>query len=1198
MMRRKQNKNQRTSRSRSGGTRAARDAHGGTKPHASPLVVGIGASAGGLEAFKAFFDYMPADSGMTFVLVQHLDPHHKSMLVELLGRHTTMKVVEAEDRMRIVANSVFVIPPNATLTIRDGVLRVSKPAPAREHRRPIDTFFSSLAEGQGEYAVCIVLSGTGSDGTLGLRTIKEHGGLTLAQAEFDSTAMSGMPHSAAATGLVDYIVPVEDMPGVLTDYLQHLIKVAGRKDEDGNRRDTAEHLLAISALLRARTGHDFSQYKQSTLIRRIQRRMQVLRIDTAPAFIERLRKDSHQVDLLFREFLIGVTQFFRDPQAFDALEAAVVPMLLENKGADDQVRIWVPGCATGEEVYSIAILVREAMERHGAAPKVQIFGTDIDDAAVAIARAARYQKTMADFAPGRLERWFAEEGDEFCPVKEIREMCVFSTHSVVKDPPFSKLDLISCRNLLIYLDADLQDRVMRTFHYALRPGGYLWLGQSEGITRNAKLFAAVDKKCRIFQRRETPVAMLPEFPLAAPAALTQSGPAATPTAPRVQDRIDHGVRRVMEKHSPAYVVIDKHHEILRFSGGEVGRYLEPSPGTASLNLFGIVRKALRPAVRTAVQRAYAAEEPVTTEKIAIKIDGKSRSIKLIVEPIPEGGAKAGLCVVAFQDVPVVARGDAKAPAVTTHPDVAELEQELHTAKAQLRATIDELETSNEEMKTANEEYQSVNEELQSSNEELETAKEEMQSVNEELQTINAEMNSKNEMLTRLNSDLKNLLDSTQIATIFLDNKLRIKTFTPEMTDLFHVRDSDRGRPITEIVTRLNYAELRRDVTKVLRALAVVEREVWIAEDDATFIMSIRPYRTVDNAIDGVVITFVDITERKRHEEAKAWLAAIIDSSQDAVIGHAFDGLITNWNAGAERIFGFTADEAIGKPLSILLPENQADEVPQVLEKLKRGKRVEHFEINRIRKDGKQIDVSLTISPVKDASGKMIAASTIAREFTERKLAEDHKNLLIAELDHRVRNTLMIVTSLIAQTVKTTESPAAFADNIDGRIQALSRVHHLLTQSNWDRAELRDVVMGELAPYCAENNENISIGGKEDIVLTPKTTLTLAMALHELATNAAKYGALSTLKGRVAVNWSVANTREEPRLSIEWIEAGGPRVAPAVRRGFGSHLIERTVAYELQASVQRDFPAEGVRCRIEFPLTDKTGYVRPGNRDAK
>lgn len=1136
---------------------------------------------------------------MAFVLVQHLDPHHKSMLVDLLGRHTKMKVIEATDGVEVAANRIFIIPPNATLTISDGALRVSQPAPPREHRRPIDTFFASLAEDQEECAVCIVLSGTGSDGSLGLRKVKEHGGLSLAQADADATAMSGMPQSAVATGLVDHIIPVAQMPALLMDYQQHLNKVAPHKDVDGNRSDTSAHLAAICALLRAGTGHDFSQYKHSTLLRRIQRRMQVLRIDTVPEFIARLRKEPRQGDLLFREFLIGVTQFFRDPQAFDALHASVISKLLEHKGADDPIRIWVPACATGEEVYSIAILVREAMERHGAVQKVQIFGTDIDDAAVAIARAARYSK-MEGLTRERIERWFSEDGEVYCPIREVREMCIFSTHSVVKDPPFSKLDLISCRNLLIYLETDLQDRLMQTFHYALRPGGYLCLGQSESITRKTKLFATLDKKHRIFQRRESADAA-PDFLMATPPTSTAKPGLASTHAPlRVQDPIDAEVRRVMEKYSPAYVVIDRQHDILRFSGGDVGRYLEPSPGTASLNLFGIVRKALRPSVRSAVQRAQKTAEPVTIENTTIKIEGRSRCVKLIVEPIVnERAIEAGRWIVAFQETGAATTGqDMKAPAGALHPDVGALEQELQTTKTQLRASIDELETANEEMKSANEEYQSVNEELQSSNEELETAKEEMQSVNEELQTINAEMISKNEALTQLNSDLKNLLESTQIATIFLDDKLHIKNFTPAMTELFHLRDSDRGRPITEIVTRMNYADLRRDAAKVLRTLTVIEHEVRIAEDETVFVMRIRPYRSVDNVIDGVVITFIDITERKRHEEAQARLAAIVESSQDAIIGHAFDGTITSWNAGAEAIFGYTASEAIGKPFSTLIPENQKDDVPQLLDRLKRGERVDHFEIDRIRKDGKKIDVSLAISPIKDARGKMIAASTIARQFTERKAAEDHKSFLMAELDHRVKNTLMVITSLIAQTVKSADSPEQFAQIIEGRIQALSRVHNLLNQTDGDWAALRDVITGELAPYRNGNEGNVVIEGTSDVALTPKATQTLAMALHELATNAGKYGALSTPAGKVAVSWSVANSRKDPRLSIEWIETGGPPVKLPTRRGFGSQLIERIVKYELQASVQRDFHADGVRCKIEFPLTHKTGHVLAVKRDRK
>jgi two-component system CheB/CheR fusion protein len=1145
--------------------------------------VGIGASAGGLEAFQTFFDHMPADSGIAFVLVQHLDPTHKSMLVDLLRTHTDMTVVEAADGQPATPNNISIIPPNATLTIRGGTLRVSKPAPAREHRRPIDTFFASLAEDQGELAVCIVLSGTGSDGTVGLRKVKEHGGLTLAQGDIDATAMSGMPQSAAATGLVDHIMPVAQMPALLMDYHQHLHKIAPQKDGDGTRRDMTAHLAAICALLRAGTGHDFSKYKHNTLVRRIQRRMQVLRIDTVPAFIERLRKEPRQVDLLFHEFLIGVTQFFRDPQAFHALETSVIPKLIADKGADSQVRIWVPACATGEEVYSIAILVKEGLERAGLTPKVQIFGTDIDDAAVAIARSARYAKKVEGVSRERVERWFAEDGEEYCPVREIRDMCIFSTHSVTKDPPFSKLDLISCRNLLIYLEPDLQDRLMQTFHYALRPGGYLCLGQSESVTRKTQLFETVDKKHRIFVRREITTAA-PAFLVSAP----KREPAVPRPAARATDSIDADVRRVMEKHSPAYVVIDKHYEILRFSGGEVGRYLEPSPGTASLNLLSIVRKGLRPAVRAAVQRAFRVKDAIATEHAAIRIEGKNRAIRLIVEPIvDERGASPERWLVVFQEL---ASRDAKAASSVSQPDMQMLEAELQTTKTQLRSTIDELETSNEEMKSANEEYQSVNEELQSSNEELETAKEEMQSVNEELQTINAEMSSKNETLTRLNSDLKNLLDSTQIATVFLDSKLHIKYFTPAMTELFHLRDSDRERPITDLVARMHYTDLRRDVARVLRTLASIEHEVRIEETDTVFLMRIRPYRTVDNVIDGVVITFVDITARKRHEETSARLAAIVESSQDAIIGHAFDGTITTWNAGAEAIFGYTPAEAIGQPFSILVPDDQADDVPGILDKLKHGEQVEHFEIDRVRKDGRRIDVSLNISPVRDASGKVIAASTIAREFTERKAAEDHRTVLMAELDHRVKNILMVITSLVSQTVRSAGSSREFAADIQGRIQSLSRVHNLLNLHHQTHAGLREIVDGELGMYRSGRADRILIEGNVDVWLTGKATQTLAMALHELATNAAKYGALSTQAGKVRVSWSVANSKQHPLLSLQWIETDGPPVERPTRQGFGTQLIERIVSHELRADVRRDFEPEGVRCTIEFPLLDRTGYV--------
>ncbi len=1159
---------------------------------AAPLVIGIGASAGGLDAFRTFFSHMPAHTGMAFVLVQHLAPDHPSILADLIRRQTPMTVVEGSDRMQVAENSVFVIPPNATLTIKDRVLRVSRPAPPRESRRPIDTFFAALAEDQKECAVCIVLSGTGTDGTIGLRAVKEHGGLTLAQSDAGSDVLSGMPHSAASTGLVDHMIPVADMPKLLVDYQKHLKRVASKKDGDGNRRDMAAHLSAVCTLVRRATGHDFSQYKPATLMRRIQRRMQVLRIDTVPEFTERLRQEPQQLDLLLREFLIGVTEFFRDPSAYEALQKGL-RTLLDDKDPDDTIRIWVPGCATGEEVYSIAIVVKEELQRRGVAPRVQIFGTDIDEKAIAVARAGRYHKKLEGVSAERVKRWFVAEGSEYCPLREIREMCVFSSHNVIKDPPFSRMDLISCRNLFIYFEVELQERLLQTFHYALRPRGYLFLGQSEGVARSNKIFEPVDEKHRIFRHRSTAGAK-PAFSLEGTVREARAARIATPQHPiRAVDLLDAEIRSIMEKHSPAHVVIDAREEIVRFSGGQVARYLEPSPGAASLNLLSIVRKELRPTVRAAIQRARKQKGPVASENTVLRIDGHQRTVKLIVEPVGNGQAgDAGRWLIAFQELAAEKKKSKANPSsrsASSHVDA--LENELLEARTRLSAAIEELATTHEETKSASEEFQSVNEELQSSNEELETAKEEMQSVNEELQTINAEMLAKNAALTRLNSDLKNLLDSTPIATLFLDLELRIRSFTPGMTGIFNLRDTDLGRPITDISGGIDQAALRADMSNVLRSLTLIEREVSLADRDTVFLMHVRPYLSVDGILDGVVLTFVDITERKRHEEAWGRLAAIVESSQDAIIGHTLKGVITSWNTGAEAIFGYTAEEAIGEPFSILIPQARQDDVPQILESLQRSEPVNHFEIDRVRKDGKRIDVSLTISPVKDARGNMIAASTVARDITERKLAQDHQSMLMAELDHRIKNTLMIITSLIAQTIKSSESPEAFGHIIEGRIQALSRSHGLLNQTNWDRASLRRVIAGELEPYQS-GDDSIAIEGNAEVMLTPKATQTLSLALHELATNAAKYGALSTAAGQVVVRWKVTSTSAVARLVLEWIESGGPQVRPPTRRGFGSDLIERVVRGELQAEVRRSFEADGVRCTIELPLTSTVGSVLP------
>jgi two-component system, chemotaxis family, CheB/CheR fusion protein len=1025
------------------------------------LVVGIGASAGGLAAFKTFLANTPVDSGMAFILVQHLDPHHKTLLVELLSGGSPIPVSEATDGVAIRENCVFVIPRDATLTIEDGNLRVVTPAPPRELRRPIDTFFASLAEDCGHKAVAIVLSGVGSDGARGVRMIKEHGGLTLAQAELNHVAQSGMPRSAADTGMVDHVVPVEAMPALLAEHQRHLRPVAEHRDGDGAGTNVREHLGAITGLLRAAIDHDFSGYKENTLIRRIHRRMQVLYIEDAPSYVERLKTDRGELQALFHELLIGVTQFFRDPDAFEALKSTALVPLIASKPAGEPIRIWVPGCATGEEVYSIAILVSECMSDSDRARSddIKIFGTDIDDGAIGIARSATYRRPVTGVSPERLERWFVNEGNDYRLRPEIRELCVFSVHSIIKDPPFSRLDLISCRNVLIYLDHELQDRAVQAFHYALNSGGFLYMGPSERITRGAKHFAIVDEKHHVLQRRDTGGRLLP-FSKASDALAPMPLPRPTRAD---EDRIDKSVRRVMERYAPAYFVIDREHQILRFSGSEARHYLEPSPGVANLNLFSLLQKTLRPAVRGAVEEAFATQKPVVKDGLMVQIDSKSRPLMLIVEPLLSGTKNHNLCVVAFRDTSRLAR-DAlpEAGPATDGGGTLALEEQLRATKAQLQAATDELEAYVEDMKSATEEYQAVTEELQSSNEELETAKEELQSVNEELQTINGELQTKNDTMMRLNSDLTNLMDSTQIATVFLDDALRIKHYTPAMEGLFSIRDVDRGRPITEVVTQLAYDELRADVKEVERDLRIVERELDLKGGAASFLMRIRPYR-VGNVIDGVVITFTDITANKRAQRAR--------------------------------------------------------------------------------------------------------------------------ELFIDELHHRTRNLLAIVQSISDTALGAAGSLADYRAEFNNRLGALARVQGLLSRDDGRDITLGGVVQGELnAIGVTPGTERIVVDGPP-VKLREDAVQLLALALHELATNALKHGALKESRGRLDVKWQMLDEMNTPRLELTWVESAiefNQREANSSRRGYGRELLEQALPYQLDATTKLEFAPDGLRFRLVLP----------------
>ncbi len=864
------------------------------------LTVGIGASAGGLEAFQTFFRHMDENSGMAFVLISHLAPDHDSLLSELLAKETQMTVLQVREETPLKPNQVYVIPPNATLTVDAGILRLSAPVQARGHRAPINIFFRSLAEDQGENAVCIVLSGTGSDGTIGLKSIKEFNGLAIAQ-DSQSAKYDSMPRNAVITGLVDYVLPVEEIPAKLIEYARHREGLQANLGEDGMLPQAADSLSQICALLRRRLGHDFSGYKQGTLIRRIQRRIQITQNASVEAYIKYLKVDDDEIHLLFKDLLIGVTHFFRDPEAFSALQQHVIASLVQNSGPEKTIRIWIAGCSSGEEAYSIAMLVAEEVERQDVRSQVQIFATDIDERALEQARHARYPENIADqMTPERLERFFVKQNGLYQVNKHLREMCIFSQHSLISDPPFSRLDLISCRNLLIYFDTELQKRLIPLFHYALREEGCLFLGSSENLFEYGELFRSLSKPFRLFQRKQTMVMPQINFPLVDRSAYRQLSQVSTKREVGYQNQISRSVERVLlHDYAPGCVIINEQHEIVYFFG-RTGRYLEPSQGVPSNNLFDLAKLGLRMDLRAAIRLSRSTHDTTIRENVSIESDGQTTTINLIVRPVRDASENSGLLMVVFQEVSkavlsALAEQDtendnenkaAREDTVITN----QLEEELRITKEQLRSTVEEIETSNEELKSANEELLSMNEELQSSNEELQTSKEEMQSINEELETVNAELRNKVEELDSANSDIQNLFESTKIATVFLDHGLRIKRFTPATTNLFNLIGTDIGRPITDISIPLENSEIEADVRQVLRSLVPIQKEVQLTDTGNYYNMRIMPYRTIENVINGVVVTFVDVTSlrmsKNRAEESARRQSAIAQLGTYALRGNS------------------------------------------------------------------------------------------------------------------------------------------------------------------------------------------------------------------------------------------------------------------------------------------------------------------------
>ena len=881
-------------------------------------IVAIGASAGGLKAFEQFFANMPPESGVGFVLVPHLDPTHASMLPDLLKKYTKMAVLQAEDGMKVQRDRVHVLPPNTEMVIMHGTLLLKKPKEPRGLRLPIDTFFRSLAEDQRDRAIGIVLSGNGTDGTLGLRLIKAELGMAMVQ-DPSSADYESMPRSAIETGMVDYILAPAKMPAQLVTYVKRLVSGRYPRAVAGVER-APESLQKIFYLLRSRTGHDFSLYKKNTLCRRIERRMSVHQIERLPDYVSYLERAPQEVTSLFKELLIGVTNFFRDSLAFEALSRCLMSEVLADKSKEDAVRVWVPGCSSGEEVYSIAIILRECMDKLKKNFRVQIFGTDIDGDAIDMARAGLYPASIvANVKPERLKRFFAAEEDAFRIKKEIREMAVFAIQDVLKDAPFTKLDLLSCRNLLIYLDAELQKKLLPLFHYTLRPDGVLFLGSSESIDGFSDLFSLLDKKWKLFKRRPTAASAeaVVLFPASPPQ--LQGGKPAPPrpsaTAPQ-SAVLDVAQKLLLEDFAPPCVFIDAGGEIL-YTHGKTGKYLELAPGHANLNVLEMARQGIRHELASALRRARSQEKPISVAALQVKTNGGSQRLTLTVKPVRRVEGIGELLMVVFEDMAPkqLKSGKAKiALTPTARHRIAQLEQELKYSQEHLQTTIEELETSNEELKSSNEELQSTNEELQSTNEELETSKEELQSLNEELVTVNAELQGKIEDLSRANDDMKNLLDSTRIATLFLDNQLRIRRFTSEATKIINLIQSDVGRPVSHIVGNLEQDTLSRDAQEVLDSLVLKERAVR-TKDGRWYLNRVIPYRTLDNVIDGVVITFTDFTAQKTAESIQAarnLAEGIVETVGDPLI--ALDGSlrVVAANSAFYRLFQTVSDATVGQ----------------------------------------------------------------------------------------------------------------------------------------------------------------------------------------------------------------------------------------------------------------------------------------------
>ena len=961
-------------------------------------IVGIGASAGGLEALEQFFGSMPNNSGMAFVIIQHLDPTHAGIMPELLQRITQMRVYQATDGLKVKPSCVYVIPPNKSLSLLNGTLHLFDPVVSRGLRLPVDIFFRSLAADMQEKSIAIILSGMGSDGSLGLKAIKEKNGIVLVQ-EPSSAKFDGMPRSAIEAVIVDIVATADQLPSKLLAFMKYIPAV---KEDPNLDHKNKSNLDKIIILIREQTGHDFSLYKKNTLFRRIERRKGVHQIDKLYNYVRLMQENPKEVEILFKELLIGVTSFFRDTAVWERLKESVMPDLLDELSDGHILRAWVSGCSTGEEAYSLAIIFKETLEKIKKHRNLtlQVFATDLDHDAIEIARKGYFSKNIAsDVSPDRLSRFFTVEGDGYRVNTAIREMVVFATQNVIKDPPFTKLDILTCRNMLIYMEAELQKKVIALFHYSLNPSGIMVLGTAETLGLPNEGFTDIDSKLKIFKRNVTSTEpVIVDFP----SSFSRSKrirPEIEPSPKTVENIQVLADQILFQQFAPASVMINAEGDII-YMTGHIGKYLEPVAGKANWNIYAMARTGLREALPVALRKALQNFNPVILSNIQIGTNGGIQVANVTVQRIEKPESIKGMIMLIFSDVPTPSGTNAINPKTgkrNLSNRQKELEIELQRSYEDLQGTREEMQTSQEELKSTNEELQSTNEELQSTNEELTTSKEEMQSLNEELQTVNIELQSKVSDFVQANNDMKNLLNSTGIATLFLDKELNIRRFTDKVINIFKLRSTDIGRPFTDLVTDLQYPEIDSHARQVIKTLISVETEI-VTNDKRWFNVRIMPYRTLDDRIDGLVITFFDITASKKLEIdliklnesltiSETRYRRLFESAKDGIlILDAETGKIIDVNPFLIGLLGYSQEQFIEKAIweigflkDIVANQDKFSELQQ-----KEFVRYENLPLETA--DGRKINVEFISNVYLIANRKVIQC--IIRDITERKQMEE------------------------------------------------------------------------------------------------------------------------------------------------------------------------------------------------------------------